>query len=228
LNPGLIISPSLVGGKENQFKLDPELAKLILAPILVDSINLQEHMKKVTPIDREAAHELISAILPQPSEAQIVEFQNQFFNTLQQVKFDTGSLSTDEMLRKDYKETVIEEKKLKIGMSSVTLNTAEWFERDSNLIQSLQKYCQDQQLNIHISMMMFDPVDPKRELMIFFPHESRKDLIEFLEGEKAGLHLKKLTINSDLPKDQVFCYKQGNLAISRKLLQPKLVEFFST
>jgi exopolyphosphatase len=93
---------------------DAELARLALAPILIDTTNLtNEH--KVTRADISATKYLESLIMAEPGS----KFdRDEYFERITAAKNDIGRLSLPDILRKDYKQWT-EAGSTKLGISSV-------------------------------------------------------------------------------------------------------------
>ena len=143
-------------------KLDKDTAKLLLSPVLIDTINLVEKFGKTTPLDQQVAAQLSSLILEDTKE-NAQQFQDNFFQPIQAAKFDISSLSSYDLFRKDYKEVSVgEAKPTKIGVSSVTMSLADMVAKDSNFVQSMKDYCQELQLEVFVLMTMYEPNDPHR------------------------------------------------------------------
>ncbi|KAJ3143209.1 hypothetical protein HK100_000008 [Physocladia obscura] len=206
--------------------VDHAFAKLLISPILLDTVNLDPSFNRVTPTDIAAAQQLVLAIHKiDPAYDPLAHFR-----LLQLAKFDTSSLSVREMLRKDYKQTSTSGTEL--GISSVTTSFDDLIRREdgtgdfTKVIASIRAYCSELRLGILIVMTAFEDSKSKsfeRELVIFVPRNGKigsasRNLFDLLE-QRSDLKLNHLkTVEDD---DGILrWYKVGNAKISRKLLQP--------
>ena len=79
-----------------QVKITPGIALFLLGPILLDTVNLKPEEGRVTEKDAEVAKRLFD-LAPSIS-------QQEAFKHLEAEKFNVASLSSRDLLRKDYKE----------------------------------------------------------------------------------------------------------------------------
>lgn len=128
----------------NQYHMDASFAKFLIAPILIDTINLDPSMNRVTPLDREMFTYLDEVIRREAAgnstSTTSLWDSSVFFRQLQKAKSDISHLSSLDLLRKDYKEWIIvlndintessNKKNFKIGISSVGWFLEDWEKRD--------------------------------------------------------------------------------------------------
>ncbi|MCP4718218.1 MAG: pyrophosphatase, partial [Desulfobacteraceae bacterium] len=98
---------------------------------------------------------------------------------------------------------------------------------DNALCPVFESYAQKRSLDLLLSMNAY--IDPgfNRDLAVFAKDEKlHHGIIEFLQ--KKGLDLSLLDIHSQKPclEGTISFYRQANLGISRKKLQPILDEYF--
>lgn len=94
---------------------DAQVAKLALASVLIDTVDLaSEH--KVEAADREAVQYLNAKIQSSPMHARTWD-RKEFYNEINDAKTNLDGLELDEILRKDYKEWT--ENGTKLGISCV-------------------------------------------------------------------------------------------------------------
>ncbi|KAJ3087025.1 hypothetical protein HK102_011950 [Quaeritorhiza haematococci] len=245
--------------------IDGHLAKLMLAPILVDTINLRTEFGRVTDRDRKMVDFLVPFItehekLDASSLGLAVPRFNQdaFFESLQAAKFDITHLETGDLLRKDYKEWVIGNYKLGIGSVGWHLQGADgWIEREEQqardsetgeqglevLERHIREFANERELDVMVVMTAFDHSKKdgsgdrgfERELVVWFNQVLRelntdKKILTALEGTEE-LQLEKMDVGDD-EEVSLYCpvslYRQKNIKLSRKQVQPILQNILST
>ncbi|XP_037780034.1 exopolyphosphatase PRUNE1-like isoform X2 [Penaeus monodon] len=109
--------------RENRSSLEDERAvRLLHGTIILDTINLSDEAKRVTPKDVQALEEL-EAILKAPPD------RRQIFAELTSAKGDISSLATEELLRKDRKVVVGGGGEVVVGVSSLPLTVQDYLQR---------------------------------------------------------------------------------------------------
>ncbi|ORY50897.1 DHH phosphoesterase [Rhizoclosmatium globosum] len=172
---------SLVALEFKDYPFDLPLAKLLLAPILLDTVNLDPAMNRVTEKDVEAANLLLRII-----RAEDPAFDSKaLFDLLQSAKFDVSSLTCAQFLRKDYKQTKC--KKWELGISSVGIAFSDLIAREGgdlqNVVQSLREYTKEKKIDILMVMTAFENDKGfNRELIVFSRNQFVLELFELLEG----------------------------------------------
>ena len=101
--------------KSNRKSWDAELAKLVLAPVLIDTNNLKSQ-SKVTLYDVNATEYLEAKVMASPTDASNYA-RKDFYKAINRAKKDIGVLNMNEILRKDYKEWI--ENGHKLGISTI-------------------------------------------------------------------------------------------------------------
>ncbi|KAG0046192.1 Exopolyphosphatase [Gryganskiella cystojenkinii] len=93
----------------------PQVSRLLLGPILIDTMNLNPEMHKVKPLDSAMA----KLLLPYTGW----KSQDEIYRKIDNARHDTSHLSFFDLLRKDYKEWTVSEYRtqnpIKVGISSV-------------------------------------------------------------------------------------------------------------
>ncbi|KAI9197409.1 uncharacterized protein BJ171DRAFT_520207 [Polychytrium aggregatum] len=219
--------------------IDPALAELLLCPILLDTINLDPKFGRVTPVDQQAAESLLQIIGGAKPGTDLQAYASTIFGGLQAAKFSVSDLSSWDLLRKDYKEWVMEG--FRVGISSVTWyleGPGGWIERDGleSVARSLEAFGEDRQLDLLVVMAAFDHASDfadsqqadrgfNRELAVHVPAGQRLSstsvqsrLFGVLEGSSAlGLepsqHERVLSMR---------LYSRMDAKYSRKQFQPLL------
>jgi len=151
--------------------------------------------------------------------------QEDFFARVQEAKFSVKGLSTNDLLRKDYKEWVLG--KTKCGIGSALIPITDWAQMDDDLASGFAAFSESRQLDMLLSMNAFTNPDFQRNLVISTKDEAELDKLVTHLQEK-GLELEPVTIEGQKDTDAM-CIKffvQGNLGISRKKMQPILAEYF--
>lgn len=141
-------------------------------------------------------------------------------------KFNVHGLATSDLLRKDYKEYQFG--KLKCGIAAVFLSFSKWVEMDSDLETEFDQFVKCRKLDLLVLMIVSNSQNCQRERIVFWDTEEGQDLL-FYYIQENGLELTPLnTQELELRGDGVMrIYKQGNVRISRKRLQPLLDSFVS-
>ncbi len=201
--------------QKNKIAIPPEVAILLIGTILLDTVNLDKEAGRVTDADREVAA-LLLPLCPLLRE--------DFFNKVQEAKFNVRGLTTNDLLRKDYKEWQLTA--IRCGIGSALLPVADWCAMDNDLAAGFAAYADTRQLDLLLSMNAYTNPGFQRDLVIFSPDKKRHDaLLAFLNDN--GLALTPLSCPDQQPAATgvISFYSQGNLGISRKKLQPLLSDF---
>lgn len=148
-----------------------DLAKFLIAPILVDTINLDPKFNRVTKLDQEMFDFLY------PIAFTTVDERNDFYNELQSAKKQISHLSTLDLLRKDYKEWEISEKK--VGISSVMMGLTEWSGKADFNRSDFNSFALQNALDFFLVMTAFEDTDGfKRECLIIGNEKLSQELME--------------------------------------------------
>ena len=200
--------------KDSGDRLEEGSALLLLGTILLDTVNLDPEAKRVTPEDQDAADKLLALTGAD---------QQELFEDLQREKFNVSALDTADLLRKDYKEWSMGN--LRVGISSVLLSVEEWLNKDGTLSDSLATYARSRGLDLLLAMNAFTNPEFTRELVVYCPDKPvREKVVTFLEGSDLKLD----SISSKGVDEATSLYKQDNVAVSRKKLQPILAAFLES
>ena len=198
--------------KNDSALLDKKIATLLLGTILLDTVNLVPEAGRVTPADNEAAQLLLPIFAAD---------QHHFFNTVQEEKFNVESLSTTDLLRKDYKQWQLGE--AACGIGSVLMPVKKWTKRDPDLAKAFVDFAIERGLEVLLAMNAYTDPDFKRDLVIYATNQEMHDTL-LNEMQAKGLELNTIvTAEINEPSFGIISYySQGNLAISRKKLHPIL------
>ncbi len=196
--------------------VEKDVAILLAGTILLDTVNLDPAAGRVTESDILVAEKILP-LCPLPGE--------DFFANIQREKFSVAGLSTNDLLRKDYKEFQFET--VRCGIGSALLPVSQWQDMDNNLMAGFASYAVTNELGVLLSMNAYTNPDFNRDLVIYcVDKEGHDQLLEYLHG--SGLELSVI----EYPQAQegegcISFHCQGNLAISRKKLQPLLADFYT-
>jgi len=199
---------------------DPVLCHVFLATILLDTIDLNPAMGKVTPKDHSIALSL-QKILSKNSSVVFGEI----FSEIQTAKNDCAVLTTAELLAKDFKEWKIGN--TKYGFCSVLLSLEIWLERN-DLIPNFLKFSDENGLDLLIVMTAYTNSEKQfcREIVVYEKTEVMgSKIVAEMENQKEILDIvpfvnertKEITKNGDV---NVWFFHQKNIKSSRKQVQP--------
>ena len=210
--------------------LPAALAKMLLATILVDTMDLDPAKLKVTPRDVVAAEKLLGVVAGDDTTAQRAA-RAALFDTLQKEKYNTARLSVQDSLRKDYKAYKFGP--YPVGIASVLDNIHDLVAKDpANFSSVCDSFCtQNQILGLIIMCAYFVEREFRREIVVIQAGSDEagsfyQKLVGSLEAQ-ADLDLKPMN-RKVWPATAVngSCYSQGNTAFSRKKLSPLLEKCF--
>ena len=233
---------------DNDGDSDVEVAKLALAPILIDTANLTAK-DKVSDTDREAVAFLESRIASQLASAESTSLtwdRESFYNGIAASKANSLDLLTfSEIFGRDYKEwteSTSSSEKLNIGISSV-VKPINWLLRKSGSSEAfwyeMHKFAQESDHALSLFGIMTtsksDDGDFQRELLIVaFGSTAAKALDTFKSKATAELRLEQWKESSDLleklakySKQEIglaYVWWQRDVGKSRKQVAPLLRE----
>ncbi|EHK45920.1 hypothetical protein TRIATDRAFT_40762 [Trichoderma atroviride IMI 206040] len=197
---------------------DDNLAKLALAPILIDTLDLQEE-HKVKPKD-------ISAVEYLHTKIQSHQFsQTNFFQEITAVKEDIAQLSFYDIFRKDYKEW--EESGLKLGISCVVQDFDYLLEKAKNpsvFIDELAAWAKERKLDVASVMTTANPGGEfQRHLLVWGMTDRGVVATNNFPAIAKGLQLEQWKdglLDGDGGKRKA--WRQKDLSASRKQVAPLL------
>jgi exopolyphosphatase len=135
--------------------LDRQSATLMLAAVLLDTVNLDADAGRATEKDRE-----IAGLLIQAGSADTAGL----YEELVRARFDTGELSSNQLLRKDYKEG--RAAAVRFGMSSVPLLLDSWRQRDERIEEAFSGFLADKALDLLVVLLYRQAEKLRRQLVI--------------------------------------------------------------
>ena len=201
---------------------DEKLAKLALAPILIDTANLTSE-DKVKPADTEAV-QFLESLIQDPAFD-----RTRFFDAITEVKADISQLSLRDIFRKDYKEW--QDNGLKLGISSVVQNLDYLISTVGNgsedeLLSVLQQWAEERRLDIASIMTTShgDNGEFQRELVFWGVTEGGAAVLpRFADSMTKELGLDQWK-DGKLDTDRRKAWRQNNLSASRKQVAPYIRE----
>lgn len=191
---------------KDQITISPEFALLLLAPILIDTSNLED--KITTELDiqiAESLKNLASSLLP-----------TDFYETLSLAKDDISGLTPKMLLSKDFKEYL--DGQILYGISSMP-SSVQWCGEDFEMIiQNLQELTSERKLAYLILLMESDDPEIGRKIVVY---SLSPDLLEAFDAYiQTDEVLKDILILDALQKELQLCSYISKKSISRKQLQP--------
>lgn len=226
---------------------DAQIAKLALASILIDTNNLKS-ANKTRDVDRRMVSYLEARIYPAPPGSVGGIFDRQaFFQEIRNAKRDLDGLSTDEVLRKDYKQWSVGsvgnvgKGERTLGISSV-VKPLEWLaqqaQRDGSdpkqsLTECINDFARARNLDVFAIMTTAKHGKPKqsrRELMVLVREDHVKGFIRNWENAAGeALSLKEhegAFVQSEQLDDEILAriWWQEDVSKSRKQVAPLMRE----
>ncbi|XP_078328522.1 uncharacterized protein LOC111111795 isoform X1 [Crassostrea virginica] len=207
---------SLVAGillDSPEFSLTPQIAKMLIGTILVDTVNTSPEAGKTTPYDQEMLGRLLSLIPDLDTE--------KLYDDIQQAKNDVSALSKREILEKDQKQVTHGNRIVVMSSISTSLQT---FLQGTDAKQALDSVLHDRngQCVVVMTMQVEDGV-PRREILVYSNNEQiTQELADFLETDKE-VQLDLQPLPCDLQYS--LAYSQGNIKASRKKVLPLVKSF---
>lgn len=191
-----------------QIEMTPDISAFLLAPILLDTSNLQSK-EKTTDRDRQVVEFLLLKAFPliPPS----------YYEKLTAAKMDTSSFTPAMLLSKDFKEYL--DGGLVYGIASLPNTVSWWMEDEQMLVPIIEKFADDRKLAFLIVLMANpEPQGPKRKLIIYSPSPRLLEAFKtYMQEDKT---LKELLVLRPSSHDKRMAYYTAEPFIARKQLQP--------
>lgn len=188
--------------------LTPELAALLLGPILIDTSNLKSE-EKTTERDRKVVE------LLWPIASSIIS--NDYYDKLVESKRDVSGLTPDMLLNKDFKEYLDGE--LRYGISSLPDSVC-WGNEDEQMLRPvLEKFATERGLDFLIVLMTNpNPHEHHRKIIVYSSSDQlSKAFNSYVTSDKA---LKDVLISKGISAEGRMGYYTTEQLIARKQLQP--------
>ncbi|KAF3926645.1 Exopolyphosphatase [Orbilia brochopaga] len=204
-----------------------EIARLALAPILIDTANLTS---KVTPIDVVQVTELLE-------RAGEGFDRHAFYKGLQQAKTDLSGLTVEEILRKDYKQWQADNGVI-VGVSVSTRSLA-WVVKKAGgmeaFTKTLEEYAKSRKVDVAVVMTTDNSGGGfRRDLLIWGTNDKTAGFAQkFEEAGKGKFQLDKWPaeqdeLNEDITQANMKAWTQASLELSRKQVAPALRDIASS
>ena len=214
--------------RENAEIVDEKLAALLLASILLDTGDLKM-LERATQKDSAIAEQLLQKV------ASNVD-REQFYTKLFEQRSDISQLTNLDVLRKDFKLERVGDT-FSFGFCTVTTLLSDFLRRP-DIFQDLASFYSSHSLDallllgIHVSS--HDDSEKRRQIAIFRPSSepSISPVPHLLESLASLLEddpdLKCDHTNGNIEGFDGVLLEQGNVAISRKQIIPKVTQFVSS
>ncbi|KAL0089399.1 hypothetical protein J3Q64DRAFT_1808655 [Phycomyces blakesleeanus] len=187
-----------------------DLSKLVLAPILVDTIGMEPSFGKLTPTDVAAFNVLLNSSPVNTSDYTT----NSYYYDIEKYKSDVKGMSTRDLLRKDYKEWVVNG--FRIGTSSLPWYLQGWLlhHGPEQAIADTWKFAEERNLDLEVILTSYDHSRDveggpyKREIGLFVKNNKMDCIKKDLENGKTP------------PDSRIGLYDQHDVKLSRKQIWP--------
>ncbi|KAJ1817331.1 Exopolyphosphatase [Coemansia sp. RSA 2599] len=237
---------SLVGAiiRDKEEYVDPGLAKMILAPILLDTADLSVEARKATDRDRACVSWLVPQVQWSEVSASVskegdesltldVASTRELYKTLDKLKGQVSHLSSRDLLRKDYKQWQVADMSgsvWNVGISSVGYRLQKWIKRDGQaaIVDAVDAWIKEQGLDIAL-VMTHGKVKVKgddvktygRELVVAFPESRREGSLGIIEA-LVGTDLNLVPYAGAKDAELIRFYSQLKTEASRKQVFPAI------
>ena len=210
-----LVAEQLLGGE--QHAVQGPVATLLLAAILVDTVDLSPDKGRVTEKDTAIAEQLLPlSLLPRA----------ELYHNLSTARFSVSSLTTPQLLERDFKVTEVSGHRL--GFSSITCLVTDLLARES-VVDDMSTFCQSQDLSVLLLLGISVSGEATcRQVAIYQPQLSTSpdlaDSISSLLEAQQELQCEHRPAGN-FPGHIL---EQGNVSKSRKHILPLVVNFVSS
>jgi exopolyphosphatase len=207
--------------------LDRQLATLLLAAVLLDTVNLDPDAGRVTEKDRE-----IAGLLIQTGSAAAADL----YEELVQARCEVGALSSSQLLARDFKKG--EAEAVRFGMSSVPLLLDSWRRREERLEETLSGFLVENELDLLLVLLYQQGDGFKRQLVACTGDEHL--LAHVVAGLTEPLGLVEISVRIHGGEGQkqphpagdrrvvIRSFTQRQASESRKRIEPRLREILES
>lgn len=189
-----------------QQKLTPELALLLLAPLLLDTSNFQD-TRKITAKDRKALQTLLSkagALVP-----------GDFYETLLEYKLSADPARPDLLLKKDCK--LYREGSLTYGISSLPKSIVWTLDNDTHWQEDQLTFLREQKVPLWV---ILEWVNEHKAVIFTTPSPELKQAI--VEHIRQNANLREIFDLDSFQFQDEFVFYKLKVPLPRKELQPLL------
>ena len=207
--------------------LDQQSATLLLGAVLLDTVNLDADAGRATARDREIAGRLIQAGPVDTAD---------LYDGLVRARFDAGALSSEQLLKKDYKEG--EAGAVRFGISSVSLLLESWRQRDERLEEALSVFLAEKALDLLVVLLYRQGEGLRRQLVLCAADEHLlRVVLSRLAGPLGLLELPEAMMGGEESKGPkldgerrtvIRGFTQRKTKQSRKRIEPRLREILES
>jgi exopolyphosphatase len=197
---------------------DPHLARLLIAPILIDTGNLDPSLGKTEPLDSQ----MVAALAPRAG-LEDEQRREAFFQEINAAKFDVSHLSARDLLRRDYKEFAAGVRR--VGMSAVLKSLSDVNREEMDA--AVDKWMTERNLDVLIVMTAYYQGSVKKF--------ERQDWVVAREPTVGDALAKRLQAESSLdlvPLEKTVlrghAFQQRDVKPSRKQLAPIVIDFLES
>lgn len=207
---------SLIAEKllSSSMELDLIIYELLIGTILIDTQNLDPKSTKTKEKDIEMVKKLNEKCKFKTEELK------ELYDKLILERFSVDSLTTNDLLRSDYKQFEIN--KIIFGVSSIKLSLSKWIEKDKDLKENLEIF--RSKMNLDVLYGMCSSLENGKIEKFILSYSKNENLMKEMNDYllKTNLNMKELKVIQDL---SIVTFQQENTGASRKQLVPFLAEF---
>lgn len=205
------------------YVLEGVAATLLLAAILIDTLKLDESEGRVTEKDTIIAQKLIPlTTIP----------RDELYQKLFKARFDISSLTTPQLLRKDFK--LASAGSYTLGFSSLTTLLSDFLGSQQHLTHDLNQFCEAQ--GIHLLLLLGIAVSKegrrRRQIALYQPQSKLTSSLsaDFVDSVASVLEA-EATLQCERVTDVAFdgaLLEQHNTTMSRKYIMPIVTTFLTS
>jgi exopolyphosphatase len=198
--------------------LDKHLAKFLFGPILLDTVNLDPSKGRCREKDIAIASRLLKlGTFP----------RTKFFEQLMEKRSDLSSFDPHDLMIKDFK--IWTANGFRFGISVIPIKVERWLSRNPDLLFMIREFAVTMKLDLYLIMAYQVEATFAREIIVYSSEHGvlSRTYCSFL---KPILNLDPLTnihFQSETMENFIISI-QRNSDISRKILAPKLRQYFLT
>jgi len=235
---GLWLSPPLHDGDSKESKQESsslrQMAKLALAPILIDTSKLRATGDKCSDTDRDIVNFLESHF---DKDRDDVWNRDRFFDAISESKTNSLTLLTmQEIFDRDYKvwtETTKSGQQINIGTSSL-VKPLSWLvehaQGQQNFVDEIQKFAGDKDRQLGALVLLTRAGEGKKELAVLALTDEARSIIPLFERNTSELQLHNWEADHNLQKALTNAmgesswrvWWQGDVSKSRKQVGPMI------
>lgn len=187
--------------------ITPDISLLLLAPILLDTANLQSEKTTVRDIEAiETLRAVAKDILPYD-----------FYEILLSSKQDISELTPYMILSKDFKEYL--DRKFLYGISTIPVNICWGNEYIPEISPILEKFTSERDLDfLFLLMNNTEPTEPKRKILVYSSYPELLNAFQlYVQADET---LRDVLLPLSASYNDRICFYGANKFTARKQLQP--------